>query len=168
MDLVLFSNSKNYWAGYGYLLEKEKNKFNIITTDLYDSLTEYEILLEQSSKYKYIKSIEEEKLEIIIESKFVGDKKNRFYFSLYSEIEEISIPLSFFPNTKLDRNYICDFIFDIKDIDIINIFISDIENGSSTIKNREDLYNLYILSCKNNNLKIIDNGIGTDYIISKI
>ena len=163
-DLVLVSNSKDYWEGFGYLIETVSEKKNfIISTSSFDSLTEYDVLLEQSEKYKYILSVDIDKCEIIINSK--TDSKNDLLlnFFLSMEFEEIEMPISLFPNTNLDISFYDTIFFQNATIKEKKQFQYLMETTPHYVTDKTSLYKFYHEIALKSNVKLVTNGF-SDWI----
>jgi len=91
-EFVIYSNSKNFWQGYGFLYKKDKKHYYIVdnyTASHYFECTEEEIL-QSATKAKYIKNIIDKDIEINVISRI--DKYNTIIVYIEGVFEGVKIP----------------------------------------------------------------------------
>ena len=165
-NYVLYSNKEDFWLGYGVLIENINKNYYVLDDSYYNSMTDFNVLKEQSKKYKYIKEINFEDVSISIKA----NRVNEFFLNIFLNIEYENVYIErehLLSSSGLNFDFYNSFLFqeNIEEATIIK-FINEIENLK--IKNKQELYEGYKKIGKSLNLLIDSIELSLDLHISKL
>lgn len=145
MNLILYSNKKDYWIGYGFLYKKIGNYYYILNEDFPEAYEEHDEneLLGMAIKTKYIKPIDFK--EININLKIQKDlKKKELSIFIIGEIENIEIPQKYLELniSRIDYKFtnLC-FNKIFNDDNLILKIAHELETQKNLIKNSKEYFN---------------------------